>query len=796
MFNETIIKILDTYKSNNVVPKRNLFFEEDPKVKEDPAWYYALGQKILHDYVNDRYTTNDARQYFSYSTRSIRTLREYAHGRQPVQKYLDHLCPPETRLKFGTGGNQVEMAMMNISQSPPKIFPIFRSVVKGVLLDTDYDFDILGIDPTSDSYREQEIAYQKMLMSDQVNILKKELEEMGYPIQTEQPKFENEQELDLINQQGGFKLAYEIELKKALLKSLSESKYDGIRDMLLDDLIDLNLILTKTYVDEVDGTPKARYADPEMFIGAWSRYHDKRDMWLGAEIVPMTLSDLLRQGDIDVQTASYIIENYGKNLGQVPYVVGSPTIGRRNKTNITDDLRVWVLDCSFLSTDSRRYTKLKATERYGNGLFNEVSNDYELSNKDIKEGKEIIDAKTEREYGFKMVIGTNVVFSYGKQKTAYRKKDNKAILSYQMYDLELPSLVERCVEYIDDLTLATYKIRDAVAKMPPPPMLQVDVAAMQNITIGGIKLTPLQTQDMFTQRGWLLIKSLTDHQENVTGNYNAPITPININFEGLINGYFLQVNNAIQNIRLMTGINETIDATNPSPKVGYGVSKMAVDAAKNTLKPMIFGYERLYIDLLKSLNQYWLSVARAGDVKGSFISLGDNAKKVFSLAKDIADKDFDILARLLPSMAERELMIQEILTLKQGRMQNGQGGLMPDVAMMLIRTIKSGNLELAQIKLSQAIQKQIEDDRKYADDREKANTERLMASAQEANKGKQIEVEGRLKEIELEANLELRNALIINKHKSGLSIEQAKMEADMEISKLGATAGNEAPTMR
>lgn len=783
MFNETITKILDTYKSANVVPDVNLFAEEDPKKKEYPKWYYALGMKILHDYVNDRYTTNDTRRYFSYSSRSIRALREYAKGYQPVQKYLDILTPENTRFKYGNNGQQTEMAMMNISQSPPKIFPIFRSVVKGILLDTEYDFDIIGIDPTSDSYRKQEIAYQKMLVSKYAKDLKMEMEKMGFPIESKQPIAETEEEIDLITQQGGFKLSYEIQQKKALLKTFEESRFDGIRDLLLDDLIDLNLAITKTYIDEVDGIPKVRWADPELFIGSWTRYHDKRDMWLGAEIVPMTLSDLLRNGDIDNETASHIMEKYGKNLTQVPYVIGTPTIGKRNKTNITDDLRVWVLDCSFLSTDNHKYTSVYS-KKYGNKIFNEVDYNYQLSSADLKDGKEMIDAKTEREYGFKLVIGTDVVFNYGKQKTAYKKKDNKAILSYQMYDLELPSLVERCIEYIDDATLATYKIRDAVAKMPPPPMLQVDVGAMQNISLGGVKLKPLQVQDMFSQRGWLLIRSLTDHQDNTTGNYNAPITPIRIDFGGLLNAYFQQVDRAINSMRLLTGINETIDATNPTPDVGFGVSKMAVDAAKNTIKPMVFGYEQLLLNILRSSNQYWLSIAREGDKRGAFTSLGSEAKEVFNMAKDIADRDFDIKINLLPSGAERDLMIQEILQLKNARITSGQGGIMPDTAMMLIRTIKTGNLELAQLKLSKAIEKQINDDRAYAEQREKANTERLIESARESNKAKEIEIQGNLQEAKLKSKLELRNALIINEQKNGVPVEEAIRKVDNELRKI------------
>lgn len=781
MFDNNLIKVLDTYKKPSP-DKRGDFLIEDPAKKVEADWYSKLGWSVLHDYVNDRFTWGDNRNYYSYTARRISELRAYSRGEQPILKYQNILCPEDSWLTVkSSSGELIRKAMMNISFSPPKIFPIFKSVVKAQLLEANYDFDINAIDPTSLSERSLEIAYKKIQLDPIIKDLKAQAKAAGIPIPKDEEIFDSEKEIDLMDENGGFKLQYEIELKKALTKTVTKSDFDGIRDMLYDDAIDLGLYITKTYTDDIDGVPKTRYVDPEYFIGAWDRHHDRRDMWLAAEMIPMTLSDLIHKSKLTQTQAEHVMNTYGEKVDMNSYANTGGNVMGKQKYNILNDFRVWVLDCSFISTDVEKKIKYKS-KTFGVNIFKNVPYQSELSEKDIEKGVKMYDYKYENEYGFKMIVGTGVVFDFGKCNTVKKgDKKSEAKLSYHVYDTKLPSLIDRCVEYIDDACLATFKFRDALAKMPPPPRIQVESAAIDQINLGGVTITALQAKDMFSQTGWLHFKSLSDHLEPVNGNYNAPVSAVNLDLMqdfNIFNGAF---GNAMNMIRQVTGINEVMDATNPNPRTGFGVSKLAYDTAKNTLKPLMFGYERMYLSMLRSCNSLWLQVAASNDPKGAYNSLGGKALEIFKMASSTPERDFDVVIQVLPSEEEKQLILQQLIGLRDSRMQSGVGGISPDTYFMIYRIIKSGNLELAQYKMSQAVEKQRRQDMEEADRREKANTDRLMASAQEANKAKQIEGQTKLAQEQLRGDLQLRNAIVTKLLEAGLNEQDALVKAELAV---------------
>jgi hypothetical protein len=783
MFDKRLIKLLEGYK-NYDQKKVGDFNIDNPEKKKEAEWYSALGWTVLHDYVNDNMTWGDSRDYYSFTTRRISTLRAYARGEQAIEKYQDILCPTDSHITVKTGnGEIVRKAMMNISFSPPKIFPIYKTAVKSALLDTNYDFDITAIDPTSGFDKKLEIAYKKIQLDPVIKELKAKMIEAGVPVPKEQEEFETEKEVDVFYENGGFKLQYEIELKKALTKTLEKSDYDGVRDMLYDDAIDLGLYMTKSYIDDLDGVPKVRYVDPEYFICSWDRNHDKRDVWLAAEMIPMTLTDLIHKTKLTQDQAIQVMNEYGQRLDTNAYVSNNVNIAGRQKTNIINDFRVWVLDCSFISTDTQKKIKYMSNT-FGNMVFKDVPYEAQLNQKDIDRGVKMYDYKYEYEYGFKMIVGTGVVFDFGKCATAKKEDKVSVSLSYKIYDTKLPSLVDRCIEFIDDACLATFKFRDALAKMPPPPRIQVESSAIDQINLGGVTFSALQVKDMFSQTGWLHMKSLSDHLESVNGNYNAPVTPIQLDLMQDFNIFQGAFGNAMSMIRQVTGVNEAMDTSVQTKYAGFKATKLAYDSARSSLKPLMFGYERVFLNTLKYCNSLWLQIAQDKDPKGAYKSLGGEALEVFKLAVTANQRDFDVVIQTMPSEEERQLILQQLVGLRDSRMATGVGGLSPDVYFMIYRIVKTGNLALAQYKMGQAVERQRKMDSEEADRREQANTERLMASAQEANKGKQIEGQMKMMQEQAKYDLELRNTIVTKLLEQGLNEQDALMKAEMTVAQV------------
>jgi uncharacterized membrane-anchored protein YjiN (DUF445 family) len=154
------------------------------------------------------------------------------------------------------------------------------------------------------------------------------------------------------------------------------------------------------------------------------------------------------------------------------------------------------------------------------------------------------------------------------------------------------------------------------------------------------------------------------------------------------------------------------------------------------------------------------------------------------MAISIPERDFDVMIQTLPSEEERQLILQQLIGLRDSRMSIGVGGIAPDVYFMIYRIVKSGNLAQAHYKMAQAVERQRKLDMEEADRREQANTERLMASAQEANKGKEIEGQMKMMQEQAKYDLELRNTIVTKLLEQGLNEQDALMKAELAVAQM------------
>ena len=93
------------------------------------------------------------------------------------------------------------------------------------------------------------------------------------------------------------------------------------------------------------------------------------------------------------------------------------------------------------------------------------------------QGQHMSDSITEKCYKCFWVIGTDVIYDAGEEYAIVKKDANgvkEALLPIQIHSSKMPSLVERCTGFIDDIQLAILKKRNLLATMAPGPRIVID----------------------------------------------------------------------------------------------------------------------------------------------------------------------------------------------------------------------------------------------------------------------------------------------------------------------------------
>lgn len=719
-------------------------------LKNQPSWYIAVSDAIMGQYFNN---ASCVPYWWGTKSRSMSELRAYAKGEQNVNKYKPLLCHNLNQ----DGGK----AYMNISWAAVRCIPLFRNVIKGIALKLSYQINVDALDPSSIAEKKAEEAYWLLQTDPEWQAFSKEMQTRGVKIPKQQ--FQSEQQVNLWIKSGGLKLATEIAMKVALEATLYLSKFeDRVKVQLIDDLIDLGICWTCDYVDAGTRYVKARYVDPEYYIGRFSEYHDYHNQDYGCELRMMTIGEIRQESGLKESELYWIARQWQSDFGNSinrfqGFGMFNSGFNSRYKDEYgnlpIDDWKVPVLDGKYVSADVDYYTKAYR-KGSGNMIYNPVGQDYVLNEKEKKNGKTLEGKTNERLYKFKRVLGSDFVFDYGEDTDiAHDGVDGykHAVLPYHGYKTGTSSIVDLLVPIEDDMCLTTYKWRNAKARMIPPPGLVIEKGVLENITVGGVKMTPKQATSMGMETGYMLIQSLSDHGKIALGANSAPITPIPNNAMEYFNVYMADMQSLWSQAHKITGINDLTAASQPDERQGKGVMQMSVQLSNNVIAPLFKGYEVVFEQTMRSCGLRWQQVLRNGDVDGMYRAIGSTNLEVFKLTKNISYMTFGLEINALPTEAETEALLAELTGLKTQNLTTGSGGISPENYLLVYRTVKKGNLDLAFLLLSNAImeQRMADAQAKMADIQANAQVQQQSAQASILGEQSRLEQEWGYKQQEL-----------------------------------------------
>jgi hypothetical protein len=705
--NDILQKYVKKYQSSDT----SVFFPDhdiDAEKKKEPAYFKRCIEYLFYLGCNSMLHT----QGLLTNRSGYGQLREYEKGRINPDKYKPFL------LGLDEDGKPQSKGFLNISWRPDTGYLKTLDQMSGAYEKMDYDLSATAIDPASDYERKLRVAKMKVDADPEFKAL---LNESGVSLpKGEDPQFDNEQDIDLYEKSGGLKLKTEIAMQKAINASRQSSSWRVLKSMCFNDIRSLGFAALKDYVDYQSSMAMLRYVDPDYLLIPRSKYNDFRDISMAGELRMITIAEMRNESQLSEDALCKIAQEYGWS-GQLSQDVLHNVRQNVEEGMPYDHVGVWCLDASWLSSDVHVYSE-KRIEKFGNLDYRKKSHDYELTKKEAKDGRKAWRHRIQYCYKGTWVIGTDVVFNYGKdyyQKREGKDGNKKALLPYHVVTTGTMSKLERMIGDIDDINILTYKRRNAIASIPAPPGIIINKSALENVEFDGSVKSPQFLVKMLLEKGVLAVDTV-DPFGRREQSINDVVSYVSTNLFEQFRIFSEQIEEKRRNIQLATGINDLVDGSSDNERRLKAEGEAKLEAANNAMQPEYAAMRELIQKAYTNVMYRWQEIVKNEEIELESIPLDGDTVEVIKLTADLARPKFGLVVKVASTYQERQMLMQEIFQLKQQRSQSGAGGIPEDAYLMLYRVIKEGNIPLAQLLLAKA--------RKEA---ERADMERSMALQQQ-----------------------------------------------------------------
>jgi len=672
---------------------------------------------------------------FATSYNRFHTLRLYARGEQPVQKYKDELA---------ING---DMSYMNLDWKPVPVISKFVDIVANGMNNKNYEIKAFAQDPTSLKKRTdyatailQDMAAKPYLQGLQQTLGVNEF-------QTDQAKLpESPQELDL-HMQLSYKESVEIAEEEVIDNTLAKNRFDNIKKRFNYDLVTLGIGCAKTSWNPANGVT-VDYVDPANLIYSYTEDPHFEDIYYVGEVKPLTIPEIAKQFPFLTddqltkiqQTKAYTSQNlygwqtYDQNTVQVLFF--------EYKTYNTQVFKI-------KQTDTGLQKALEKPDTFNppaNDNFERVERKIEVLYKGVKVigNNELIEWKLAENMTRPMADTTRVEMSY-------------TICAPRLYKGRIDSIVSRITGFADMIQLTHLKLQQVIARTVPDGVF-LDMDGLAEVDLGnGTNYNPAEALNMYFQTGSIVGRSLT--QEGDMNPGKVPIQELQTSSgQGKIQSLIATYQYYLQMIRDVTGLNEARDGSMPEKDTLIGLQKMAVNASNTATRHVMQASLWLTIRTCENIS---LKVADSLKNPLTLNSLKSSIStyNVATLAEiqNLPLHDFGIYLELEPEEEEKAMLEQNI------QMSLQQGGIDLEDAID-IRRIK--NLKLANDVLKQ----------KRKQKQKQAQEQQMqMMQAQEQAKAETAQAVA-------QAELQKQQALTA----SNVQYEQAK--AQMEMQKLQTQA--------
>ena len=720
----------------------------DPRDK-NYKWYLQYAKAAWRNWNSEVPTT-----MFFHASGKYKTFRDYAMGKQSVNKYKPLLGVVDDKDK--------DSATLNIDWGIIPIYPKMRRTALGMLDKVDYNIDGAVIDPVSiaadaDYFKTMKA---KIMLREQAAKQNPELLESavlkplpGEPIDME--------ELE-IQMEGGYKNTKAMEAEMGVTFIFEKNNMTELRRQVRRDIWDFGVGGYKHWTSK-QGEVLIRKVDIRNVIMGISLLPDMSDTPYVGELEYMTLTELADQcaGEFTNEQLKNIAEQtagkYG-NPGRIPP-------GSYFNIRAYNTWRVRVLDMEWKGLNDMVYKEQKT--KAGNIVFNKVD-----FNAKPTDDMKVVRKRIETLHRCKWIVDTDYMYEWGMAQNQTRRKSEgyaKARYSYHFFAPEFDqmictSMTEQVISIVDQVQLAYYKLQNAINTARPKGIM-IEIGGLEDIPLGkgGTKLSPGKVLKMYNHQGTLVYRKV-DKQGRMS-NYR-PIEELEGGLGRDAAEYFNVITNNIDLLRNIVGLNEMTDGSTPGERTLTTVAQIAYQSSNNALSNIVYADRFLVESLANSVAMRLQDVVKYRSVEGYVNALGEGSMKFFKMSKDISNCELGIFLKDKPTDAQRQQLLERM------KMFEVQQILEPEDVFLIENTT---NIKLAQKILTYKVKKRKAEKERLAMQQQQQNAQIQIQSSQAAEQAKQqtIQLEQTMRG---EASLAVANT-------EGEWFYKSKM-VDLEIAKL------------
>ena len=709
--------------------------------KMSPEYGLQVGRAIQNEWFNG----NQGSVRFRSNQDSFHSLRLYARGEQPIQKYKDELS---------ING---DLSYLNLDWKPVPILSKFVDIVVNGIADRSFDIKAFSQDPYG---VEKRTAYMDSIIRDMQT---KELndyaaEAFGINLYENDPAAlpESKEELEL-HMQLSYKQGIEIAEEVAINTLLDGNNYDLIKRRIYHDLTTIGIGAVKNTFSESEGV-LVDYVDPANLVYSYTESPYFEDIYYVGEVKTIPISELKKQYPGLTQD----------ELDKIKGESSQNLTGGWNRSEVNDNYydsnTVQVLYFNYKTYMNEVY-KIKET---ATGAEKVIPRDDQFNPPADAEGFAKASRSLEVLYEGAMVLGTSTLLEWGvaenmmRPKSDYNKvKMNYSIVAPRMYKGRIESIVSRCTGFADMVQLTHLKMQQVLAKMMPDGVY-MDADGLAEIDLGnGTNYNPQEALNMFFQTGSVIGRSFT--QEGDMNPGKVPIQPLQTGAGGQKLQTLIQTYNYyLQMIRDVTGLNEARDGSSPDSRALVGVQKLAAANSNTATRHILDAGLFLTADTAEGLSLRISDILEYSPSREAFIQkIGGFNVATLDELKELHLYDFGIMLELAPDDEEKGMLENNIQTALSA-------GLIDLEDAIDIREVK--NLKLANQLLKLRRKKKLERDQQMQQENIQAQAQ---ANAQAQQVAAQAEVQKDQALFQTKAQLEQMKA----------QIDQQKMQAEVQMKK-------------
>lgn len=742
---------------NSVFPSQVVSDEE----KSSYEYGVQVGRAIEAEWfqqggVGNRFATN---------YNHFHTLRLYARGEQPVQKYKDELA---------ING---DLSYLNLDWKPVPVISKFVDIVSNGITEKEYEIKAYAQDPGSTKKRTDyaEKMLQDIIMKEQLLKLK---EETGIDaFNTDNPdKLPDTPEELATHMQLDYKQSIEIAEEEVINQVLAKNKFNEVRKRYNYDLTVLGIGAVKTTWNKANGVV-TEYCDPANMVYSYTDDPNFEDIYYVGEVRSVSIPELKKQ-------FPNIPEDELKRIEEMP--------GNRNY--ITgwqgyDENTVQILYFEY-KTYNNQVFKIK---QGANGLekaiqktdsFNPPEND---TFKRVSRSIEVL-------YSGAKVLGNNQMLEWKLAENMTRpfadttKVDmNYVICAPRIYNGRIDSLVNRITGFADMIQLTHLKLQQVMSRMVPDGVF-LDVDGLAEVDLGnGTNYNPAEALNMYFQTGSVLGRSMTQDGELNRGK--VPIQELQTSSGGAkIQSLIQTYQYYLQMIRDVTGLNEARDGSAPAKDALVGLQKMAANqsnvATRHILQASCYLALRTCENVSRRIADSLEYALTANSLKNSITHF--NVATLDSI-KELNLHDFGIFLELEPDEEEKAQLEQNI----QVALQSGGIDLEDAIDIRQVKNLQLANEILKTRRKEKAaaaqqaqqanIQAQAQANAQLAEQTAMAEVQKQQALTAEKVNLEQAKSQFEIQRMQTEA--QIKRELMAEEFNFNMQLAQARIKSESEREK-------------